>query len=200
MKILAAGCLHNDRDFIYELAYKAEENDVDLVVLCGDLTHSEQSTENIIGPFINKNRRVAIIGGNHESEATINFLAEKYNLINIHNDAHQEGNIGFFGAGGANCGIFGLDEQEIYNRLTKNHEKIKNSNIKIMVTHNHPAETKMEKLSDFVTGSKGITKAIKKLKPDILLCSHLHEGSGIEEKLNNTKIINVSRTAKIIQL
>ena len=58
----------------------------------------------------------------------------------------------------------------------------------------------MEKFTSFFPGSDGIRKAIDKLKPDILLCSHVHEAEGIEEKIGKTKVINVGKSGKIIEI
>ncbi|MFH1182270.1 MAG: metallophosphoesterase [Candidatus Woesearchaeota archaeon] len=200
MKILAAGCMHNDSSLVKRLAKQAEEENVDLVVLCGDLTMGEISTDYLVGPFVKKNRKVLILPGNHETIATVDFLAKKYGAVNLHSYPYKTDNIGFFGCGGANCGVFQLSEEEIFNTLMKAHEEIKEAEKRIMVTHVHPAETIMERFSDFVRGSSGVTKAVRKLQPDLLICSHLHEGAGIEEMLGKTKVINVSREGKIIEI
>ena len=67
-----------------------------------------------------------------------------------------------------------------------------------MVTHQHPAES----YSEFsgIPGSESVRKAIKKFKPEILIHGHIHEGEGIEEKINETKVINVGRKGKIIEI
>lgn len=69
-----------------------------------------------------------------------------------------------------------------------------------MVTHVHPSGTLMEKLSDFVPPSTGVRKALDKFKPDILLCSHVHEAEGIEEMVGITKVINVGKEGTILDL
>jgi Icc-related predicted phosphoesterase len=69
-----------------------------------------------------------------------------------------------------------------------------------MVTHVHPSGTLMEKLTSIFPGSDGIKKAVEKFKPDLLLCSHVHEAEGIEEKLGKTKVINVGKKGKIIDI
>ena len=69
---------------------------------------------------------------------------------------------------------------------------------RIMITHMHAADSKAE-FSGF-KGSKGIKKAINELKPDLLLCGHIHEASGLEEQIGNTKVINVSKEGRIIEL
>ncbi len=199
MKILAAGCLHNDVDLIEKLARQAEDENVDLVVLAGDLTFGEASTDNIVGPFVKRNRKVALIPGNHETVATADFLARKYGVTNLHGYGLRHGDIGFFGCGGANIGLFQLAEDDILSYLEKSHKYIKDARKRIMVTHVHPAESMMEQFSEFVKGSTGVTAAIEKLKPDLLLCSHVHEASGLEETIGGTRVINVARTGKIIE-
>ncbi len=200
MKILASGDIHGDTKLAQALADKAEEENVDLVVLCGDLTYGEISTEGIVGPFVKKGKKVVLIPGNHETIATADFLAEQYGAVNLHGYSIKAGDVGLFGAGGANIGLFQLSEEEIYDLLKKSHDKIKDLKTKIMVTHVHPTGTDMEKFTKFFPGSTGIRKAVEAFKPDILLCSHVHEAEGIEEKVGNTKIINVGKKGKIIEL
>ncbi len=200
MKILAAGDLHGDTRRVEQLAEKAEKEQVDLVVLCGDLTQNDESTKGLIGPFLKKNKKVIIIPGNHETLATADFLAKLYDVTNLHGQSIKADNIGLFGCGGANIGVGQLTEKEIFETLNKGFQNIKEIEKKIMITHVHPTNTQMEKFSEFVPGSKGVEKAIRELKPDLLLCSHVHEAEGIEEMLDQTKVINVGREGKIINL
>lgn len=200
LKILAAGDIHGDIGLAEKLAEKAKKEHVDLVVLCGDLTLGERSTENIIGPFKKRNEKVLLIPGNHETVATADFLAELYGVKNIHGYSVKYKDVGIFGAGGANIGLFQMDEKEIYDLLKKGHDNIKYLKKKIMVTHLHPSGTMMEKFTTIFPGSEGVRKAIERFKPDLLLCSHVHEAEGIEEKVGKTKVINVGKRGKIIEI
>ena len=200
MKILASSDIHGDTKLCEELAERAEKEKVDLVILCGDLTHQEQSTEGLIGPFVKRNQKVILIPGNHETVATADFLAELYGATNLHGYSIKADNVGIFGAGGANIGLFQLQESEFYDLLKQGHEKIKDMKTKIMVTHVHPSDSKIEKFSQFFPGSTGIKKAIDRFKPDILLCGHVHEAEGIEEMIGTTRVINVGRKGKIIEI
>jgi len=198
-KILAVGDIHGDTGLVKRLAKKAKEENVDLVILAGDLTFAEQSTKNIIGPFIKAKKQVLLIPGNHESIATVDFLAEMYsNTKNIHGYSFIKGNLGVFGAGGANMGVNTVRDSEIFNLLKKGHERVKDLKKKIMVTHMHPKGSKAE-FSGF-EGSKAIKKAIKEFQPDILINSHIHEAAGIEEEIGKTRVINVSRKEKIFEI
>jgi len=162
------------------------------------LTFVEQSVKNIVGPFIKAKKQVLLIPGNHESNATIDFLANAYpNTKNIHGYSIQKGDVGIFGAGGGDV-INVTPDKEIFKALKQGHEKIKDSKKKVMVTHMHPRGSKAE-FSGW-EGSKAVRKAIKEFKPDILISAHIHEATGIEEKINDTKVINVSRKEKIFEI
>jgi len=196
-KILAIGDIHGDTGLVKKLAEKAKKENVDIVILAGDLTFIEESTKNIIGPFIKAKKPVLLVHGNHETLATTNFLAEKYpKTTNIHGYSFITENLGIFGAGGA-IG-FNTSEKEIFDMLNKAHKNIKDSKKKIMVTHMHPKGSKAE-FSGF-EGSKAVTKAIKKFHPDILISAHIHEAGGIEEKIGKTKVINVGRKPKVLEI
>ena len=197
-KILAVGDIHGDTGLVKKLAEKAKKENVDVVILAGDLTFAEHSVKNLIGPFIKAKKQVLLIPGNHESNATINFLAGMYpNTKNIHGYSIKKGDLGIFGAGGGDVINFTPDK-EIFKALKQGHEKIKDSKKKVMVTHMHAKGSKAE-FSGF-EGSEAVRKAIKEFKPDILISAHIHEAAGIEEKIEGTKVINVGRKAKIFEI
>jgi len=199
MKILAAGDLHGDPKLTKELARKAEKEKVDLVVLCGDLTMSDEPAKDLISPFKKKNLKVLLVPGNHDSLATADFLADFYGMKNIHGYSIKHKDIGLFGCSGNNIGPEQMSESEIFKLLKQGHDHIDNARKKIMITHVHPTETRADDLA-WVPGSTGITKAIKQFKPDILFCSHAHEAEGIEEMMGTTKIIHVGRKGKIVRI
>jgi len=199
-KILAVGDIHSDDRLINKLAKQAKDENVDLVILTGDLTFFEESTKNIIGPFAKAKKKVLIIPGNHESTSTVDFLAQYYHpsAKNIHGYSLTKDNLGIFGAGGADIGIHQVKDKEIFELLKRGNEGIKDLEKKIMVTHMHPRGTKSE-FSGF-KGSESIRKAIEKFKPDIALFSHIHEAAGTEDKIGKTRAINVSRKGKIFEI
>ncbi len=197
LKILAASDLHGESSLAKKLAERAEKESVDLVVLCGDIMGWAE-TSNIIKPFKDKNQKVLIIPGNHDSFATTDFLAKLYGVKNIHGYSVRYNNVGFFGAGGADLGIGTISESELFETLKKAHSYLQGIEKKIMVTHMHPSDS----ISEFsgIPGSKAIKEAIKTFKPDILLHGHIHEASGFEERIGKTKVINVGRDGKIIEI
>lgn len=202
MKILASGDIHGDQTHMKKLAKLAKKENVDLVILTGDLTHFNYSTKNLIGPFKKVHKKVLLIPGNHEPVSTADFLAELYDVKNLHGYSVRYGDLGIFGAGGSE--IVGpspqISKYEMFNLLKKGFDKISYLNKKIMITHEHPANSNIEKFTKFFKGSSGIRKAIKELKPDILLCSHVHEAEGLEEKIGKTHVISVGKKGRIIDI
>lgn len=203
LKILATGDFHGDSSVATALAEKAEKNNVDLVIICGDLAHAEGPTINLIKPFVKKGKKVLLIPGNHDDFANINFLAEFYNIKNLHGYSVKYKNVGIFGCGGSpNVGpTLPISEQEIFDLLKKGHKKISYLDKKIMVTHMHPEGSLSEKLPHpVIKPSKAVRKAIDTLQPDILFCCHVHEAEGIEEIIGKTRVINVGPKGKILEI
>jgi hypothetical protein len=199
-KIMAIGDIHGDIRLVEKLAKKAVKEDVDIVILAGDLTFAERSIEGIIGPFAKAKKDVLIVPGNHEAISTTAFLSDLYAPYSkhLHGYSFTKEGVGFFGAGTANMGIHQIKDSEIYELLKRSHEKIKKLEKKIMVTHIHPARSKSE-FRGF-KGSEAVRRAIESFKPDIAICSHIHEAGGMEEFIGDTKVINVSRKERVFEL
>lgn len=198
IKLLAAADIHGDSKLTKKLAAKAVKENVDLVILSGDITGWTE-TKNIIKPFKEKNKDVIIIPGNWDSLATTDFLANIYGVKNLHGYSIIHNNIGFFGAGGAEGpGPNRISDKELLRTLKKAHADLRGIEKKVMITHMHPFGSSSE-FSGF-QGSKAITRAIKEFEPDALIHGHIHEGEGIEETIGKTKVFNVGRHGKIIEI
>ena len=125
-------------------------------------------------------------------------MAELYGIKNIHGYSFTKGDVGIFGAGGGDIGIYKIKDSDLFALLKKGNEKVKDSKKKIMVTHMHHRGSKSE-FSGF-EGSKAVRKAVEDFHPDVLISAHIHEAGGIEEQIGKTKIINVSRKPKVFEI
>jgi len=199
LKILAAADLHGDSRATKRLAKRADKEEVDLVVLCGDLTGFVEGKD-LIKPFKDKNKKVLILPGNWDSFATVDFLAQVYGVKNIHGYSAEYEGVGFFGAGSAtDVGPRStVSEIEIMKTLEKAHSGLKGIEKKVMLTHMHPSGSKSE--FSGIEGSISIRKAINKFKPEILLHGHIHEASGIEETIEGTRVINVGKKGVLLEV
>lgn len=202
MKLLAASDVHGDKSAIEKLVKKAKKEDVDLIVLCGDMTLFENDLTGIVGPFRELNKKVVMIPGNHETFSSVEYLAKQYGpgVYNLHGRSIRFYNdIGIFGVGGADVGFFDVTEGEIDKLLKKAHKPISNAKHKIMITHLPPFGTKIDALWEHV-GSKAIRKKVEELEPDVVLCGHIHETAGKSEKIGNSTVINVGKEGVIIDI
>jgi len=196
VRIFAAGDFHGDKRQAQYLAQRAVDEQADMIILNGDIVE-ETDTEGIMYHFVKTGKPIFLVPGNHDWFAT-DFLAQQYNVVNLHGKTTQHGDVGIAGCGGAN--ILNLTEQELYDTVKETSAKIQAAKKKILVTHVHPSGTLMETMSQFVKGSIGLRKAIEATKPDIVLCGHVHEAAGIEEKIGETLVINVGQNGKLIEL
>ncbi|HLC86174.1 MAG TPA: metallophosphoesterase [Candidatus Nanoarchaeia archaeon] len=198
LKILAASDIHGDSSQVRKLAEKAEKENVDLVVLCGDIT-SPLQTKDIIKPFKDKNKKVLLVHGNHDGILVGELLSELYKVKNLHSNTAKYQHVGLFGCGGANVGLDALSEEEIFETMKKGFYYVKDLPKKIAVTHVHPDGTVVEKISPGF-GSTGLREFIDRYQPDLVLCGHVHEAAGVEDLIGKTKIINVGRNGKVIEI
>ncbi|MBS3116749.1 metallophosphoesterase [Candidatus Woesearchaeota archaeon] len=198
MKILAVSDVHGDKSFIHEMAKKGAEEKVDLVILAGDIVDHKGNIEGLVGPFKAKGLEVAVLPGNHEGLAEMGFLVDKYGAKNLHGCVLKKGDVGIFGCGYADIGIHQLTEQDFFDTLKKAHDSLGKVKKKIMVTHIQPSDSILG-LGMF-SGSSGVRKALEEFKPDVHICGHIHESHGVEDTIGKTKVINVGKTGKIIEI
>ncbi len=197
-KILAAGDFHGDSSTTKKLAEKAEKENVDLVILTGDIT-SPLRTKNILKPFKDKNKRVVFVAGNHDASDVMDFLSNLYRVTDVGKYYVIYDGVGIFGIGNPDWQL-SLNEKKAFEKLKKDHDRIMEKNLekKIMVSHLHAARTKAE-FSGF-EGSQALRKAIDKFQPDIFISGHIHEAEGLSEKIGKTRVYNIGKKGKIIEV
>lgn len=199
LKILAAGDLHGDSSVARKLAKKAEREKVDLVVLLGDIHGVENESKGLIGPFKKVGKKVIFVPGNWDTSFEANMIKDVYDIRDVSGAYVTYDDVGILGVGNPNFALE-LEDEKIFKKLKKNFEKVgkKKPRKRILISHMHAAGSKAE-FSGW-EGSKGLRKAIDKFKPDLFLSAHIHEAEGIEEKIGKTKVINVGRKGKVLEV
>jgi hypothetical protein len=193
MNILAISDLHGSTH--NALNNYLKNNKIDLIVIAGDITHfgPAELAEDILNEISSYGIPVVAIPGNCDPQG-ISSQLDNSKAINIHGKSTAVKNVGICGFGGSNLTPFDtpleFGEIEIFEELDKIMVKMKDQDIKILVTHAPPLNTNADKLpnGDHV-GSESIRKIIEEHNPDINICGHIHEAQSID-KIGETVILN----------
>jgi len=199
LRILAAGDIHGNSDLAKKLAEKAERNNVDLVVLLGDI-HGAHKSKNIIAPFKKANKKVIFVPGNWDSSFESLMSENIYDIRNIDGLYTMYNGVAFIGLGNPDFKL-SVDERKSFDKLKGNFDKLysnKSIRKKVLISHLHASGTKTDQLG--FPGSSALRKAIDHFQPDFFLHAHIHETEGIEEKIGKTKVINIGSHGRIIDL
>ncbi|MGZ7047784.1 MAG: metallophosphoesterase family protein [Methanobacterium sp.] len=198
MKILVMGDIHGQCQNIFNYL---QENKVDLIILTGDITHfgPEKLGEEILNEICVFNIVTLAIPGNCDPLSIYKEI-ENSNAINIHNRSLIIKNIGICGFGGSNTTPFNTPlefaEIQIYSQLEKIMSEIENEEIRILVTHAPPYNTKADILpSGDHAGSESVRRIIEEYQPTLNVCGHIHESKAID-KIGNTIIINPGESSQ----
>ena len=193
LKILAAADLHGSLDVAKKLSSKAKKAKVDLVVLAGDIYGYSDGDDNILSPFRKAGQKVVFVPGNCDFDEECAVLEREGK--NIHNYYVTYGGVGIAGVGSPNWKLR-LDDDDL-SRIKKNFDRMKPTK-RILVSHLHAEGTAAE--FSGIPGEKVLRKAVKDFKPDLLISAHIHEAEGIEDKIGKTKVVQVGRRGKIIEV
>lgn len=198
MKILVMGDIHGQCQNIFKYLQK---NKVDLIILTGDITHFGPARlgEEILNEICIFDTLTLAIPGNCDQTYIYDEI-ESSNAINLHNNSLIIKNIGICGFGGSNITPFNTPlefaEIQIYSQLEKLMKEIENEEIRILVTHAPPYNTKADILpSGDHVGSESIRKIIEEYQPTFNVCGHIHESKAID-KIGDTTIINPGESSQ----
>lgn len=192
--------IHNDIENILVYSDKLREFDFDLIICPGDFTDipprgfaAIDIGKIIIEQLKTFKKPILVIPGNWDKELLGYFEMEG---INLHSKGKIVNNIGFYGFGGAKTPFntpFEPTENEINAGLKEGYDKIKNTKIKVQITHNPPARTKIDMVyTGAHVGSEAVRKFIEENQPHLAISAHIHEGRGVDD-LGKTKLINSGR-------
>ncbi|MEM5805363.1 MAG: metallophosphoesterase [Candidatus Aenigmatarchaeota archaeon] len=201
MNLLIISDIHNDIENLLTYLDKITLLDFDVIICPGDLTDiiipKGFSRTEIAKIIINElkilKKPLLMVPGNMDAEI-ISLLEEED--ISLHGRGKVINNVGFYGYGGAKTPFntpLEVTEEELKKGLEKAYNEVKNSEIKVQVTHMPPIGTNLDKIvSGAHVGSQAIRDFIEKHKPEVAISAHIHEAKGID-RLNDTILINSGR-------
>ena len=196
MKILVIADVHGNFELASEILHTIKE-DYNLLVAPGDFTDIFNvpvgfSQANIADIVIQKilamGKPTLCVPGNHDPYEILQIFDE-YD-VNLHNKIKKFEEMKFLGWGGAPTPFdtpFEPEEDETNDVLTRLGKELKNDKF-ILVTHNPPKNTKLDRImTGEHVGSPGIRKFIKEKQPILALSAHIHESGG-EDKIGKTAL------------
>lgn len=202
MRILCLSDVHGDRAAVSRLEDYLVGKKFDYVFMLGDysghdgfhdINVNREDLELLLGVL--KNYKVKAIPGNCDRPELLEVL-DKHD-INLHEKTIKMSGVAFIGLGGSNKTPFNtpfeLTEEEIHSKLKKLIEASKSEHI-VMVTHCPPKNTKCDVVgSGAHVGSSALRQIVDAYKPSAIVCSHIHESGGLEDKVEDTLVVNVGK-------
>lgn len=200
VNIIVIGDIHNDVENIMNYADKLSSLNFDVIICPGDFTDvglrgfsQVDIARLVIEELKTFNKPIVAVPGNFDKEVLPVLEQEK---ISVHGKGKTIKGIGFYGFGGARTPFntpLEPSEDEMKAALKRAFEEVKDTKIKIQVTHAPPARTKMDLLyTGAHVGSEAVRKFIEENRPNVAVSSHIHEARGVDE-LGMTKLLNAGR-------
>lgn len=201
MNILSISCFHGDIENLLNFIDKLSSFDIDIIVCPGDFTDyylpKGFSRVDLAAVILEElgilKKPIITVPGSWDDEL-IGFLDKKG--VSVHGKGKMIGKVGFYGYGGARTPFntpFEPGEDEIKSGLEKGYNNVKKSEVLVQVTHAPPARTGVDIITTGAhVGSEAVRKFIEEKQPDVAICSHIHEGRGIDD-IGKTKIVNSGR-------
>jgi len=194
MKVLVGTDFHGVETAFESFAVRAEEEQVDILVICGDITHfgTLQQARHLLAMLTFLRMPILFVPGNCDPPSLAGVDIEGASCI--HGKSVSYGDLTFIGVGGSSYTPFStpfeIAEEEIMDTLNRGSKNLMDNRWIVLISHSPPQNTSVDKtFSGKHIGSLSVKKFIEERKPSIVFCGHAHEGEG-EDRINNTIIVN----------
>jgi len=188
---IGIGDIHND---VHHLEQFPEIAQADGVIIHGDITIRGNISQAalMIARITEKNATVYAQAGNMDGLKVQEYLEKK--TIPIHRKGFELcPNVGIMGVGMSSPTPFQTPgefaDEQLGEWLEETWKDIQHLPHTIVVTHDPPYGTQLDKTSRHHVGSQAVLAFIEKYQPDILLCGHIHESKG-KDMIGRTKAVN----------
>lgn len=205
VRFLACSDFHSDLDLVKRIEKEVDFSKVDFVLFGGDLSDEREDFSEMLAPFLKNKKKVLMVPGNHETRKGVKNLEKFYDVDLIGNSPllFGGGRLAIFGTNYMEIGLSGRFEEEVFDNMKANFEAVSHADFKIQVNHIPPRGTEIGDASPFpfVKGSEPLAEFLnsEEFCPDVCLVGHIHETSGLEEKVNKTKLVNLANTFKLFE-
>lgn len=203
MRVLAFGDLHGSLKAYRELQAKVKKHKPDVLFCLGDFTIFDSGIAVLLRKLNDLGKPMLVIHGNHEDEKLVERLCEQQpNLLYVHGKVVELGEFKIIAHGGG--GFYGsgkASRDSGFEQLVRSTKKDILGKI-ILLTHAPPRGTRLD-MSAWLhqhVGCSSYTDFIKKYKPALALCGHMHENFGLKDKIGKTLIVNPGPAGMVFQI
>ena len=196
MKILLFSDIHGDLARLRRLL----ETETDYYIAAGDLVSWRKGLDAVGEILALKKDKVWVLPGNHESEADIAGLSERYGLRALHGRTFEAAGYTIAGLGYSNPTPFDTPGEYSEAELAERLKPFANVKPLILVCHCPPKDTTLDRAGAAHFGSSSIRRFIEDAQPQWFFCGHIHEAAGQQEQLGVTTGVNVGKQGYILEL
>ena len=196
MKALVFSDIHGDLRALERLL----ETEADYYFAAGDMCTWARGYD-AVGKALGKRAgRVYVLPGNHESEGDIAAMCGKFGLDAFHGRMIEAGGYQIAGLGYSNPTPFNTpgeySEKEIGRRLGA----FAGIRPLVLVCHCPPKGTALDRVSaNNHCGSQAVREFLEKHQPAWFFCGHIHEAEGVEDKIGETRAVNVGKRGYLLE-
>ena len=194
MRLLAFSDVHRDDRKARELAEMARE--VDVVVAAGDFASVHIGLEKLIDMLVVIETPTVLVPGNNETEDALREACQGWKAATVlHGEGTTIDGVDFYGLGG---GVpptpwdwsFDLTEEEASEKLAGAPEG------GVLVVHSPPKGH----LDGRALGSEAVLLTIEEKRPEVVICGHIHEDGGRDERIGPTRLYNVGPAGMFVEV
>lgn len=189
MRLLLVSDLH--RDLRAAAAVVDRATDADVVVGAGDFAVQRRGLEGVIDVLSSIRTPTVLVAGNGESAEELEQACADWEAAHpLHGEGVEIGGTPFFGLGGGvpvtpfGAWSWDLTEDEARERLAGCPEGA------VLVSHSPPRGHVDRDGSGRHLGSEAVLEAIRRTRPRLVVCGHVHASWGQRSDLDGVPIVN----------
>lgn len=197
MKLFAFTDIHEDMAQLSRIKHVIAQERIDIAVCTGDFTVFSNRTKAMLEAMDKLGVPLVLIPGNHDDEDEIEKLLPRFkNIHYAHERVVDIKGLRFIGFGGRG---FRREEPDL-EALERKHAKDFDGKT-IFLCHAPPYGTALDEVDvGWHVGNETLTELIRRRKPMLLLCGHIHECFHAHDEIAGTPAINPGPDGEIIEV
>ena len=197
MKLFVFTDFHENPQFLDRAKRVITQEGAAIAVCVGDFTIFGRNTRKMLDALDHLGVPTVLIHGNHEDEEEIlTILPTCKNITWAHDRAVTVNGITFIGFGGHGFSQREPELEQLEHKLANQFDERT-----IILCHAPPYGTHVDEIENgWHVGNESLTMLIRRRKPMLVLCGHIHETFHVHDSIAGTPIINPGPDGEIIEI